>query len=492
MRTALLPLDDRPYNLAYVVRLARLVGRELLVPPSDMLGTFFTPGRPAECGRWLLELPEDVGTVIVALDMLTCGGLLASRSEASDEHEALERLSDLERLREERPGLRVMAFDTIIRTSLSARDMESRRVHRLLHRFTTLEGKLRSAPDAATAAEYERVAGAIPSEVVHRYRAVRKRKHAVNLRAVELVAAGAVDVLHLLMEDVGPEGDKYGIHKEEQDALRRLARERGVEGRVFLQNGTDEGACTLLARSVTTDLGLEPKFAVRYSAPDGASQVPTFEDRPFGENLASFVAAVGGRFTDDVGEADAVLAGHTPYGEPPDLAAFCDEIARFVYQGVPVALVDTTTNQADLALMAALSERIELDRLSAYSAWNTACNSLGTALAQIVLAVASRGEPTAGEMNRGLLLERLLDDYVYEGIVRPKVNDRLEREGVNPWDLAERADEVRAQVATELAAEARRTLEPRVAARFAFRVTLPWPRTFEPAIEARVLGSDRG
>lgn len=492
MRTALLPLDDRPYNLAYVARLAKIVGRELLVPPSDIVGTFFTPGRPAQCGRWLLELPDDVGTVIVALDMLTCGGLLASRSEAIDEHEALERLTDLERLREERPGLRVLVFDTIIRTSLSARDMESRRVHRLLHRFTTLEGKLRVTPDAATEAEYARVAGAIPSEVVNRYRAVRKRKHAVNRRAVELVAAGAVDVLHLLMEDVGPEGDKYGIHKEEQDALRRLALELGVEGRVFLQNGTDEGACTLLARSVTADRGLEPRFAVRYSSPDGAGQVPTFEDRPFGENLASFVAAVGGRLTDTPAEADAVLAVHTPYGEPPDLASFCDEIASLLDRAVPVALIDTTTNQADLALMMALGERVELDGLSAYSAWNTACNSLGTALAQIVIFVAARGEPRSGETNRNLLLERLLDDYVYEGIVRPKVNEGLEREGVNPWDLAERADEVRAQVAVELAAEAERTLEPHVAARFAFTVTLPWPRTFEPAIEARVLGVDRG
>ncbi len=489
---ALLPLDDRPYNLSYVRGLARLVGRELHVPPPGLIGTFFTPGQPEACGRWLLDLPDGVSTVIVALDMLTCGGLLASRSEAIDRDGALERLSSLQRLREGRPGIKVLAFDTIIRTSLSARDPESRRVHRLLHRFTTLEGKLRHAPDESTRREYDHVARSIPASVVRRYRAVRERKHAVNRRAVELVAAGAIDVLHLLMEDVGPEGDKFGVHKEEQQALLAMVGEHGIADRVFLQNGTDEGACTLLARAVTAERGAAPVFAVRYSAPDGADQVPTFEDRPFGANLASFVAAVGGKLTRDDRKADAVLAVHTPYGRAPDLHGFVADIAGLISRGVPVALVDTTTNQADLALMDALGKEIELDRLSAYSAWNTACNSLGTALAQIVLVLAAPNDPGLGKMNRALLLERLLDDYIYEGIVRPKVNEELEREGANPWDLLERAEEVRARVAVELAAEARRTLQPRVGTRFAFTASLPWPRTFEPVIEARVLGGDLG
>ncbi|HET8986670.1 MAG TPA: DUF4127 family protein [Trueperaceae bacterium] len=481
MRVALVPLDDRPYNLSYVTKLGRIAGVEIITPPLALVGWYFTPGDTKALADWLLELPGDIDAVIVAVDMLACGGLLASRTEGIGEAEAVDRLTALERLRALRPELPVLAFDTIIRTSLSARDPESRRVHRLLHRWTTLAGKVRVTEDAKTKEEFSQVSAAIPPHVIERYRRVRERKHAVNRHALELTRAGVIDVLHLLMEDVGPEGHLYGVHKEEQAELRALGGTLGVADRVFLHNGTDEGACTLLAGLVTSWHELRPRIYVRYSTLDGACQVPTFEDRPFGENLASFVAAAGGVLTNDYAEADAVLAVHTPYGDTPDVVAFSDLIAGDLESGMSVALVDTTTNTADLALMAALAHRVSLDDLTAYSAWNTACNALGTALAQLVLALA--GGDDAREANRLLVIERLLDDYVYEGIVRPRVNQRLEDAGSNPWDLGDGADATRSAVAHEMEEEVARTLSPHVRTAFEYSVTLPWPRTFEPAIE---------
>lgn len=485
MKAALLPLDDRPYNLSYVLGLADMAGIELLVPPADKIGWFFSPGSPEALAGWLLALPQDVEAVIVAVDMLTCGGLLASRSEEIEAESALERLATLTLLRQERPHLLVLAFDTIIRTSLSARDPESRRVHRLLHRWTSLAARAEEAPDGAVLAELKEVSAAIPATTLGRYLKVRARKHAVNRSAVELVGSGAIDVLHLLMEDVGPGGDQYGVHKEEQRALLGFAHQLGVADRVIIQNGTDEGASTLLAYLANKGRKKKLKLMPLYSATDGASQVPTFEDRPFGENLASFVHAVGAHLTDDPMTADAFLAIHAPYGVAPGLPAFADKVAALVATGRSVGLVDATTNCADQHLMTLLGARMKLDDLAAYSAWNTACNSLGTALAQLAIYVQSE-LPDAGVKNVRLILERLLDDYVYEALVRPEINDALEAQGLNPWDLAEQADAVRRMMATKMQTVAAEVLRPTVATPFTFSATLPWPRTFEPRITVLV------
>ncbi|MEX2535059.1 MAG: DUF4127 family protein [Trueperaceae bacterium] len=482
MIVALLPLDDRPYNLAFVRKVATLAGIETLVPAPADVGHFFSPGKPEKLADWLLGLPADVDALIVALDMLACGGLLASRSGEITVDSSIENLAVLERLREERPDIKILAFDTIIRTSLSARDTESRRIHRLLHRYSTLVEKVEVVADEATVREFQEVVGAIPPESIERYREVRRRKHAVNRHALELAGAGVIDILHLLMEDVGPEGDKYGVHKSEQVALRRRGRELNLEDRLFLHNGTDEGALTLLAHLINDIRDSAPSIYVRYSAVDGASQVATFEDRSIGENIASLVAAVGGVLTDDLPSADAVLAVHTPYGEPPDIDGFVTLIEHDLARERPLCLIDTNTNAADALLMSSLSRRVALDELTAYAAWNTACNSLGTGLSQLCARLL-RCDDRSEVLNRLLVIERLLDDYVYESLVRPEVNQSLEESGLNPWDLGCDVSSVTELVAEKMKEVADERLSPFVRTDFRFAVTLPWPRTFEPSIE---------
>lgn len=60
-------------------------------------------------------------------------------------------------------------------------------------------------------------------------------------------------------------------------------------------------------------------------------------------------------------------------------------------------------------------------RLAAYAGWNTASNSLGTILGQL-LAGSSSG---AGRRLDRFTKERLLDDWIYQAIVRPQWNQEL-------------------------------------------------------------------
>ena len=75
---ALLPLDNRPCNLQFPAQIAAIGGAQLLAPPVNRLGQF---NQRADCDAlraWLDDLPE-VSALIVSIDMLAYGGLVASR-----------------------------------------------------------------------------------------------------------------------------------------------------------------------------------------------------------------------------------------------------------------------------------------------------------------------------------------------------------------------------------------------------------------------------
>jgi hypothetical protein len=61
---------------------------------DSTLGCFEVPGRPDTISRWLSDLPE-VEALIVSVDMLAYGGLVASRHASLAEDEALSRLQVL-------------------------------------------------------------------------------------------------------------------------------------------------------------------------------------------------------------------------------------------------------------------------------------------------------------------------------------------------------------------------------------------------------------
>lgn len=484
---ALVPLDNRPCCLVFPQRLAEAAGVELHLPPRARLGHFFTPGQPDGIAQWMRALPEQTEVVIVALDMLAYGGLLASRAPDTSAPLALARLGVLNEVRAASPDLAIFAHSTILRTSLSTRDPETRRVHTLLHRYSILADEAQQQATPEVEAELAEVTSALPAMLLNTYLEVRQRNHRVNCEAIRMTANGTLDSLLLLVEDVGPGGHRYGLHRHEQAALGQDIANGNLQGRVFLHNGADEGGQVLLARAINRARVQPLTLQLLYSASDGATQVATFEDRPLGENIVSQVNAAGARITDQ--RPDALLAVHAPYGQAPDLAAFADAVAGFVTCGVPVGLVDTSTNGGDEALIAALTERLHLDDLTAYAAWNTASNALGTVLAHLSAALA----PTASspEASQRFLIERVLDDYLYQTRVRSVLNAHLEAQGLNPLDLGSHQRTAEARL-RDLMSRELAELQARNAFRSAFTAgfALPWPRTFEVVCNVRLTATE--
>ena len=92
-RVLLIPLDDRPPCLQFPVKMGLIGDVELVYPPQELLGRFTEPGNVAKLEEWLRAQDyRKVDALIVSLDMLAYGGLVASRTHAASEESALRQL----------------------------------------------------------------------------------------------------------------------------------------------------------------------------------------------------------------------------------------------------------------------------------------------------------------------------------------------------------------------------------------------------------------
>ena len=113
-----------------------------------------------------------------------------------------------------------------------------------------------------------------------------------------------------------------------------------------------------------------------------------------------------------------------------------------------------------------------IDQLAGYSGWNTASNAMGTVIAQLLSDVKADAPDT------DFRNERFLDDLYYESLVRQQLNEYLRARGEDPYRLTDK-DAAEAEL-RRLFDKLERPLLDHIGA---FRVSLPWSRTFEVCAE---------
>ncbi|MFZ5827358.1 MAG: DUF4127 family protein [Bacillota bacterium] len=484
-RWLFLPVDDRPITAQFPALIAPLGEIELIVPPRALLGHFLTPGDYSGVAQWMRQNAQGCEGAILSLDMLALGGLVASRSPATSAQDALARLDLIRELKE--AGLRIFASSVVMRLGITGSSSEALRHHQAIHRWSQW------VVEPERQADLVQLESEIPGAVLADYKAARERNHQVNRAAIELAAEKLIDFLLLLQEDCTP----TGIHRHEQAMLQAEITRLGAGERVRLLPGTDEGALLLLSRVAL--LGRTPPAITPVYGREATSYLPApFEDRPLRETVELQVEAAGAR----LGEGNITLFINTPvqrYGDAHELASgphmnlisdgspkLVSAIARAIKAEQQVALADVAfANGADARFTEALLSRTDWTQLLGYAAWNTAGNTLGTAVAMAILGQISSGRQPL--LHQRALLIRLLDDYYYQTLVRTELNPRLRDAGLSPFNLGEAAHEVSQQAARAMAEQAAQLARLASAHRpyrlERFSARLPWPRTFEVELE---------
>ena len=486
---ALLPLDDRPCNLQFPAQIAAIGEAQLLTPPTHLLGQFNQRGDCDALRAWLNDLPE-VEALIVSVDMLAYGGLVASRKTATDLETALSRLQTLVEWRKSRPKTPVYAFNILMRLAITM-DSDAAVPHYYnVMRWARLMGEAKRFPSPAKEAERDEVRAQIPDAIIEQYCGARARNHAVNLQMVDWLADGIFDYLLITQEDC----TEFGLHRDEQDEITAAVAAKGVAKKFALHPGADEAALTLLARHWDGDIG----FSIHWSSQSAKRNIAVFEDVPYEDALHSHIAAMSGRITQD-DEADIQLWVNAPIAGSQKDESVAEKLERTnelkkwvarlksaIESGARVALCDVAfPNGADNLLMEELRASGDiLGKLAAFGGWNTAGNTTGTVLAQCAALV--RGHET--DLNRQFVFERLLDDWYYQANLRAELEHEARQRGFSPLSMNGQGPEIEALARASMETFADELAREQFGAKVRdLKVNLPWSRTFEVQVGARLV-----
>ncbi len=494
-----LPVDGRPVVREQVQWLVQSADWALQVPEVQDLGHLRQPADRDALAQWLRTHHTQAAALVLSIDMLVYGGLVPSRFIDDSLPDLLERLELLRTLKVQRPTRPLFAFAATMRISNNNVNEEEKLYWRdygsLIWQWSYFSDRFTLHDDMTDQARAEAASSAIPMAVQQDYLVTRARNFAVNQKLLEFVAEGVIDRLILPQDDTA----EFGFNIAERRELQCQLQLRGLTDRVLIYPGADEVLHTLCAHAVAGLRQAPPlKLWLSCSDPAHISQLHAlYEDRPVLDSVRSQVQAVDAVLVDDIADADAVLAVHTqgtqqgdwamrkalPQPQPPaHVQAWVAMLQSGALAELPLAVVDLAyANGGDPVLVAELAHSGALHRLAAYAGWNTASNSLGGALAQMVLA---RGRYRDADNQRNVVL-RLAEDWGYQSWLRQDLRDAVratvaDESAMNAQSLAALAD---ATVVPALNAWcAQQTLPWRIAHSY-----LPWDRTFEIGLRLKAL-----
>ncbi|GAA5525507.1 hypothetical protein Maes01_02077 [Microbulbifer aestuariivivens] len=496
-----LPVDGRPVTREQVQLLGRIAGCEVLCPAVSELGYFREPADRNALARWLREQAPQADGFIFSVDMLVYGGLVPSRFIDDGAAALIERLQLLRELRTRYPDKPIYGFCATMRLSNNNENEEEKlywsEYGELIWRWSYHSDRFECLGEEEDQKWASMAKALIPEDIRRDYLDTRARNFTVTEQVLKLVADGVIDRLILPQDDTA----EYGFNIAERRRLQARVASHGLDDRVLIYPGADEVIYTLLAHQLQGLGAAAPvRLALSLHQPHSiAGLVARYEDRPLLESIRSQIAAAGAVLVEDIDSADAVIAVHSrgsaqgdwamqaPLPDPEAL----DErwLSQLAAINKPVALLDLAyANGGDPQLLAGLP--IELSRLLAYAAWNTASNSIGSLVAQVCLALGANSGNSADTVhsahNRHLLAIRLLDDYLYQAEVRQALRRQHVEKQTDPQTLLQSLKALYLQ-------RARQWLRQQQLAEIELEdIYLPWQRSFEIGLRTSLVGDSAG
>ena len=212
----LVPLDSRPPCREFVINGGKIIGREIVTPPTEYMDYYSKAGETTEMRRWLAENMENADAVILSVDQLLSGGLLAAR-EAHISHADIDALAAyLRTLHAAHPTVPLHAF-YILPRAIPQDGIEGWRERRALLAYARLLGRAGEG-QPVDEDEMERLRGEFPPDDLEKYLAHFDESTALASMLIELTEEGVLTRL-ILGQDDGEEFSVGNLKKKELAAL---------------------------------------------------------------------------------------------------------------------------------------------------------------------------------------------------------------------------------------------------------------------------------
>ena len=539
-RVLLVPLDSRPPCRQHVVDLGRIGGIDVMTPPNECMDYYSQPGDTAAMRDWLMQEAHPGDAVIISIDQLLFGGLLAAREQAAPPARQDALVAYLRAFRAAHPDVPVYAFSILPR--LTPQDtIDGYDERRALIAYSRLVGK-RAAGLAVGDDELAALRAKISDESLATYEAHFRENGELNEKLVALTKDGTLTRLVLGQDD----GEPYGIPNIEKSSIQLTIDALGLtDKQCFLTHGADEIAQTLLAAYVCEQHDYHPRITVTTTDPGAKTRVMPYMAVDCATVAEEKIRLIGGTPTSDEKDANLTLflsANDSDEGSLDMRQAAVDYFARELgnVDGTaheksgnadetadkksvaahaaassknashPIALVDLSKHfdAAEPLLPLLMGRDIPVTRLAAYAGWNTTSNAIGTALAAATIREACKREPLTPDEARALAAEsarflqnRILEDYFYLKADINPLNHALKKAGyTNTADLdLEHNHRWATQMLQQKLAQQTAIYKHTKSLRAPFPVpqtgeqlaiydlhtdaSFPWPRTFEIYLE---------
>jgi len=219
----------------------------------------------------------------------------------------------------------------------------------------------------------------------------------------------------------------------ESNRLAELATSIGARQKVYFCEGIDQHANVLVSRAMLAQVGYKPKIRMVFADPLGTTVTPFYETEPLNKSLAAQVTASGAEITTEY-DADYTLYVNTPSPREAQFNDFVAQLQNEIDMGFPIAVADLNLGKSgtgDPNLFRVINEGDRMMKLLSYAGWNTAGNTLGTAVPAANVYLAARQfpvDPMIRELNqRAFLLHRLVNDFEYHRFTRPMAYEYIDR-----------------------------------------------------------------
>lgn len=432
------PHDNRPISFKQTADNIRDLGYEVLTPPEELLGNRENPyAKPEELSKWVIENAKKADAAVISSDSMVYGSLVASRKHNLSEDVVLARVHNFEKIHQANPNMKLYVFGSIMRTPQTSEASGSEDANYYaqygtdIARYTALTDKLEQ--DGLTHKERKQLQQyeqKIPKAALYDWLSRRQGNFLVSKNLIDLARNDVITYLALGCDD----NAKYSQTNKERRALDNYGSDLG-ELKYQSVAGIDEIGYVLLTRAVNNLQGDIPFVSVHYAKGTGENTIPAYSNEPIKNSIATHIKMAGGMKVNSDKRADLVFMVNTNFdgttGAANDLnnvyipneniIDFVNMVDEAVQANKKVGIGDITFgNGSDNALMFSLYGKNLLDKLNAYSGWNTPTNSTGYALA---MGMGANYTDRVGILK--MLEVRYLDDWLYQANIRQAVANRL-------------------------------------------------------------------
>ena len=372
-RIILLPLDSRPPCRKLVIDNGRTAGIEVIVPPDELMDYYTRPGNTQALADWLDSELENSSSAIISIDQLLYGGLIASREKQLTSADIAGLRELLLSLHEKHSGKKLYCFSIAPRMNPPASMDSYQDINHLMH-YSRLADRIALYDDISDREAMLAVSSELSPELIQDYCERFARNYELNLMLSELASKGVIQELFIGQDD----GEQYSIPNMYLRMLKEELGKRDIKNNVIIFHGADEAALSILARIYIKEhpASRDIRPAIDFTSDDDAEAILPYMAIGLKACAEERLDMMGLQEAGSPDEAEFTLLIHAGSSAPAKekLSSSC-------------ALVDITRHftMQEALLPKLLPLSYPINSLYAYAGWNTASNSIGTALAQAVI-----------------------------------------------------------------------------------------------------------